>query len=261
MLFTVQTKGWFGSWLKRQTNVDRQREKNNSWLHLSKGKTITAPAIYGNKVAKPSTAGCEPSSTRESEVVSLPALPWLLAKPIFRVAPRAAVPTFETRDRKGQQQRAGIKRNISQKTHNTKPTTHETFRAMKYASVVLFSARFQRGVCFSWMETNLCVCVCVFIRCPRGLIKNLRLPSAMPVTTKIKTTAVRCIVISSEISPLCPGKKEEKEKSGRCEGRCMSQRCLISQKLNWGEIKQSWNGEHRRDALQIHGSEVCVVWV
>lgn len=44
------------------------------------------------------------SCSQESEVVLVPALPWLLTKPIFCVAPRVAFPTFET-ERRGQQQK------------------------------------------------------------------------------------------------------------------------------------------------------------
>lgn len=41
-------------------------------------------------------------TTQESEVVLVPALAWLLTKPIFYAALRAAIPTFEA-ERKGQQ--------------------------------------------------------------------------------------------------------------------------------------------------------------
>lgn len=38
------------------------------------------------------------------------------------------------------------------------------------------------------------------------LMKVNALPFAMPVTSRIKTTPMRCIVISKEDEPLCPGK-------------------------------------------------------
>lgn len=38
------------------------------------------------------------------------------------------------------------------------------------------------------------------------LMKVKALPFAMPVTSRIKTTPMRCIVISKEDEPLCPGK-------------------------------------------------------
>lgn len=65
------------------------------------GKTIKAPLMYGNMVSQ-SHRIHRLIIYRGIWCLSVPALAWLLTKPVFYVAPRAAIPTFETW-KKGQQ--------------------------------------------------------------------------------------------------------------------------------------------------------------
>lgn len=69
MLLTVQTQPWFGCWLHtiqgRQTNHNRLIQLAALQLYFSKEGAFTAPALYGNEVAKPPQGW----SSEESEVV------------------------------------------------------------------------------------------------------------------------------------------------------------------------------------------------
>lgn len=74
--------------------------------------------------------------------------------------------------------------------------THKTFIAIKYSSFTLSFHAESKSVQRRGKKNCLCFEL-IQISLSQQTDLNLRLPLAMPITTRIETTAVRCIVIPS----------------------------------------------------------------
>lgn len=148
-------------------------------------------------------------TTQESEVVLVPALAWLLTKPIFYAALRAAIPTFEA-ERKGQQHVCIQNKNKSlSNIQRNKIFIRYTFFVRKESV--------KKG---SSLESYLFVCV----RCPSVLIKILDYLWRCLSRPELRPP----LWDASQKTPLCPAKY----KAGRAQDLCVKKRHIVYLKDN-----------------------------
>lgn len=121
-----------------------------------------------------------------------PALPQLLAKPIFCAAPCVAFPTLKKKkQRQGEKDSRIFPHQQSKHTENIKKKINKIFIPLLSSFYTMNKTRTKTKNTFN-----------VMTQIPSGrsnlslrIIGNHRLPFTIPVTSRIKTTPMRCIVI------------------------------------------------------------------